>query len=553
MKHIIFRHGNEQEEYTCPLNLLELSRKKQAGYAAQIVAASVDHTLVALQQDIGESKEISFIDMTQEAGIAVYQRSLAFVLVVAVSEIFPDAHVTIEHAISNGLYCEIHKAEELTAEDVAVLEEKMQEIVAADRPILRSQVPLAEAIAFFTAKGQQEQVKLMKQKNAPFVQIFSCGDVMEYDSSAFVPSTGYLKIFALQFWQPGLIIRHPLAKAPDILPRFVPQPKLSEVFLEAEEWGRIMHCSYVVSLNEQVLEGQAQDLIHVAEALHEKKIAQIADFISAHAHQVKVILIAGPSSSGKTTFAQRLGVQLRVNGLRPVPISLDDYFVERDLTPVDEMGVVDFESLEAIDLALFNKDLADLLAGKAVAVPTFNFFTGLREYNGRILQIEPDQPLIIEGIHGLNERLTQSVARQHKIKIYVSALTQLSIDRHHRVATTDARLLRRIVRDNEFRGHNALRSLQMWSSVRRGEEKNIFPFQERADVMFNSSLIYELAILKKYAVPLLEEISSEAAEYTEARRLLNFLSYFVGIDEDAVPPNSILREFIGGSCFFGKS
>ena len=300
----------------------------------------------------------------------------------------------------------------------------------------------------------------------------------------------------------------------------------------------------------RILKGEINDIIRISEALHEKKVAQIADYIATRGDDIHVAIIAGPSSSGKTTFAQRLNIQLRVNGVRPVPISLDDYFVNRDHTPKDEKGDYDFEAIEAIDLPLFNEHLRRILEGEAVEVPFYNFKLGEREYRGHIIQVDKDQPLIIEGIHGLNERLTQSVPRDHKVKIYISALTQLSIDNHNRIPTTDTRLIRRIVRDSQFRSHDALRTLKMWSSVRRGEERNIFPFQEEADIMFNSALIYELGVLKKYAEPLLSKVTETEAEYSEARRLLNFLSYFKDIADDDVPPNSILREFIGKSCFY---
>lgn len=491
--------------------------------------------------------------MIRDTGDHVTQQNLAFVLLMAVDEMLPGTDVTIEHALSNGLYCEIHKEPELNDDDVCRLEEKMRQIIAEKRIIHRREVPLAEAIELFSQRGRLDQVKLLKQKSVATVSLFSCGNIMEYNSVQIADNTGVLPAFTLQYWQPGLIIRYSKSADLNRLPRFVAQPKLFQVFREAEEWGRIMRCSYVYSLNEHIQNGGETELIHVAEALHEKKIAQIADFISSHLHQVRLILIAGPSSSGKTTFAQRLSIQLRVNGLRPVPISLDDYFVEREKTPLDKAGRPDYESLEAIDLELFNHDLASLLAGEAVSVPTFDFFSGRRKYNGRVLQLEPDQPLVVEGIHGLNERLTQAVARPHKIKIYISALTQLAIDRHHRIATTDARLIRRIVRDSQFRGHDALRSLHMWPFVRRGEEKNIFPFQESADVMFNSALIYELAVLKKYAEPLLANVDSQEPEYAEAQRLLHFLSYFRSIPDRMVPANSILREFIGESCFFEET
>lgn len=549
-KKIILIVDGKQAEYLGPISLLQLSREWQKVHRAPIVAAFVNHVLTSLDGELRMDSEVSFVDLKQSAGISVYRRSLAFLLIVAANEVFPNARVSIEHSLSKGLYCEVYKGNELFSQNVTCLEGPMQKIVQEQRLIQRKDYPLDEAIDLFGKLGKQEQVKLLQQKNPATVQTYSCGKVIEFDSSILVPHTGYLQKFALQPWQSGVIIRHILAEDPTVIPPFEAQPKLSDVFLEAENWGKILNCRYVSDLNEHIKNRRQMDLIHVAEALQEKKIAQIADYISDHATLVRLILIAGPSSSGKTTFAQRLGIQLRVNGVRPVPLSLDDYFVERDQTPLDETGKPDFEKLEAIDLTLFNHHLTELLEGKHVAVPTYNFITGKREYNGKVLYLEPDQPLIVEGIHGLNERLTRSVAREQKIKIYISALTQLSIDRHHPISTTDTRAIRRIVRDSNFRGHSALMSLKMWPSVRRGEEKNIFPFQEQADVMFNSALIYELAVLKKYAEPLLCEIKKDETEYAEAQRLLNFLSYFVSIRDDEVPANSILREFIGKSCFY---
>ena len=341
----------------------------------------------------------------------------------------------------------------------------------------------------------------------------------------------------------------PSREAPQEVPGFRDRPKLAKVFQEAESWGSILECTDVGSLNGHLEQDEAASLVRIAEALHEKKIAQVADYIAEHRKEVALVLIAGPSSSGKTTFAQRLMIQLRVNALRPVAISLDDYFVDRSHTPIDEQGKPDFEAIEAIDLELFNHHLERLLAGEEVEIPRFDFRTGQRALSGRRIRITDNQPLIIEGIHGLNERLTEVVPRERKVKIYISALTQLSLDQHNRIPTTDARLIRRIVRDHQFRSHDALATLRIWPSVRRGEHRNIFPFQEDADVMFNSALIYELGMLRKHAQPLLEAIGPEHSEYSEAKRLLSFLAYFHAIEDDLVPANSILREFIGGSCF----
>ncbi|EGO65915.1 nucleoside kinase [Acetonema longum] len=541
--------NGEQREYEREVSLLTIARDVRALYTAPIVAAKVNQRLEDLQYCLDGDCSVDFLDLSTETGMRVYQRSLAFVLIMAVAELFPQGQVTIEHSLAKGLYCELHLGRPLTQTDVEKLETGMRQIVLADRPFIKKELPLNDAIELFEIAGQAEKVALLKQLNQPEVCVYSCGEIADYVHEIMTPSTGYLKIFELRFYQPGLLLRFPRTENPTVLPTYVEQPKLAAIFQEAERWGAILGCGYVGTLNECIQKETVYDIIRVAEALHEKKIAQIADAIVQQG-SVRVILVAGPSSSGKTTFAQRLSIQLRVNGRRPVPISLDDYFVDREHTPRDEQGEYDFEAIEAIDLPLFNDHLRRILAGEEVEIPSFNFKLGAREYLGHKIRISPEQPLIIEGIHGLNERLTQSIPREQKVKIYISALTQLAIDNHNRIPTTDTRLIRRIVRDSQFRSHDALVSLRIWPSVRRGEEKNIFPFQEEADIMFNSALIYELAILKRYAQPLLEQVGTKNPEYSEARRLLQFLEYFEPSGEEDVPPNSILREFIGQSCFY---
>lgn len=542
--------NGEERVYPRGTSLKDVARDRQGLYASAIVAAKVNNSIRDLQAVLTGHCKVEFLDLHTEDGSKTYQRSLTFVMIAAISELFPHGEVTVEHSLSKGLYCEVYLGRDLTPEDVVNIEERMRRIVAEDRPIIKQELPLAEAIALVVKAGQTEKVKLLQQLKRSSVTIYYCGSVYDYLSGTMVPSTGYLPSFELKYYQPGLILRFPGKERPDCIPPYEEQPKLAEIFAEAERWGKILNCGYVATLNTYVQNEQFVDLIRVAEALHEKKIAQIADFISEHRSEVRVILVAGPSSSGKTTFAQRLGIQLRVNGVRPVSISLDDYFVDRAHTPRDEKGDYDFESIEAIELTLFNDHLTRLLAGQEVEIPYYNFLNGQREYRGDKIKLATDQPVIIEGIHGLNERLTTAVSREHKVKIYISALTQLSIDNHNRIPTTDARLIRRIVRDSQFRGHDAIKTLKIWPSVRRGEERNIFPYQEDADIMFNSALIYELAVLKQYAEPLLEKVTKTEPEYSEARRLLNFLSYFEQINDcDDIPTNSILREFIGKSCF----
>jgi uridine kinase len=366
-----------------------------------------------------------------------------------------------------------------------------------------------------------------------------------------VPSTGYLKLFDLKFNEPGLVLRFPEKSTPNQLPEYKEQKKLFNIFREFENWGKILELENISHLNDAIKGGRISEVMAVAEGLHEKKIAQIADMISA-SNNKKLVLIAGPSSSGKTTFAQRLSVQLRVNGLKPVPISLDDFFKNREDTPKDEFGEYDFETIDSIDIVTFNDVIKRLIEGEEVEMPSFNFHTGDREWKGKKLRITEEQVLVVEGIHGLNERLTQYIPKEQKFKIYISALTHLSIDDHNRIPTSDLRLIRRIVRDFQFRSADALSTIKRWDSVRRGEDTYIYPFQEEADIMFNSSLVYELAVLNQIALPQLEKIDNSVPEYIEAKRLSKFLQYFLNADIDEIPSNSILREFVGKSCFFEK-
>jgi len=535
-------------QYESGVNLLQISKDVQHLYATPIVAANINNEIKDLQFCVTFDCTVTFFDLYTETGIKVYQRSLTFVMIAAAHELFPNGKVTVEHSLSKGLYCELHIGEKITKDHLEALEKHMRVIVDENRPITMKSLPIAKAIELFKTAGQAEKLKHIQQLKRERVRIYYCGESYGYFYGTMTPNTGDLKVFEIKQHASGFILRFPHKENPNQLPVFTNQCKLSEIFLEAERWGEILQCGYVATLNEYVQNDKIHDITRVAEALHEKKIAQIADFVSEH-KEVRVILVAGPSSSGKTTFAQRLTIQLKVNGLRPVALSLDDYFIDRARTPRDEKGDYDFEAIEAIDLELFNEHLIRIMNGEAVEVPTYNFLIGQREYCGHVIQIDKNQPLIIEGIHGLNERLTAAVPREHKIKIYISALTQLSIDNHNRIPTTDTRLIRRIVRDSQFRSHDALKTLKMWPSVRRGEEKNIFPFQEDADIMFNSALLYELGVLKKYAEPLLEKITPEWPEYSEAKRLLKFLSYFASIEDNEIPFNSILREFIGSSCF----
>lgn len=542
--------GGGQSVLETPFVLQQAAGSFQQYFQTPIVAAKVDNVLKDLQSEVTEYETIEFVDRTMEDGFKVYQRSVVYLMIVAVRELFVDAEITVEHSISGGLYCEMHMERPLEEDDVRAIEKRMRRIVDEDRAVTRCAWPRRKVVRLFKENGQLAKAKLVSSLERDLVSIYECGGFYDYLYGPMIPSTGSLGLFALDYAAPGLVVRVPTVADPTKVPPFVAQEKLSEIFAEAEQWARILECPYVVSLNYHNRTNAIRDLIRVSEALHEKKIAQIADYIASNTEQIRLVLVAGPSSSGKTTFAQRLAIQMRVNGVRPLSLSLDDYFLDRARTPKDAQGNYDFESLEALDVALFNEHLIRLFKGERVEIPSYNFVTGEREMRGNFLQLDENQPLIVEGIHGLNEALTRLIPRAVKYKVYVSALTQLAIDGHNRIPTTDARLFRRMVRDHRTRGSYALRSIRQWPKVRAGEEKNIFPYQEEADAMFNTSLIYELGVLKKYAKPLLKEVDASLPEYAEATRLLGFLAYFDDIvAEDEVPRNSILREFIGGSCF----
>jgi uridine kinase len=524
--------------------VLELVKNPAVKQSSMVTGAIVNNRLTDLNFEIKEQAKIKLLDLTTLLGHRAYVQSLCLVFIRAAREVIPDCRVLVEHSLAKGLYCEI-KGETLTLAAVKAIEVRMKEIVAADEPFEKIILPRAEAIKLFQNDNRNDKVRMLSYLNKPMVHVYKCGWMYDFFYGYMVPTTGYLKLFALQFYLPGVIIQFPLPESPDSIPEYVPQPKLAKIFYEAERWAEIMEIETVQDLNDLVARGETAQVIRVAEALHEKKIANIADAIYEHKARGNIILIAGPSSSGKTTFAQRLMVQLMVNGMKPFAISMDDYFVNRENTPRDEKGEYDFEALEAIDIELFNDHLTRLIQGQEVELPAFNFKTGTREYRGHKVKIRPGQPIVIEGIHGLNEKLTYSIPQDHKFKIYISALTQLNIDEHNRIPTTDARKIRRLVRDHQFRGNDALATLRIWPSVRRGEDRNIFPYQEDADIMFNSALIYELAVLKPYAEPLLQAIGQEHEEYVEARRLLRFLSYFLPLSPEQIPSNSIIKEFIG--------
>lgn len=542
--------NNEKYEIEKMTTLLELAKRFKDSYQSSIVAARVNNDIRELSYELAEDAKVTFIDLTDEDGMRIYRRSLYFIFIKAVNELFPERNAVISHPMSNGVYCEIRGDEELTEIDVEAVQKKMNEIVSCALPFEKKVVSTESARELYKKTGRLDKYAVLEHRQKPYVTVYNCGGYEDYYYGYMVPDTGYIKCFSLKFHHPGVVIQFPSKGKPEKLPDFEEQKKLFKVFIEYKKWVRILGVENVGALNDIVKSGEIGDLIRVSEALHEKKIAEIADKITNHEEQKRIVLISGPSSSGKTTFANRLGIQLRVNGYTPKTISLDNYFVNRDKTPMDETGEYDYEALEAIDVELFNKHLTALLEGHEVEIPVYNFETGSREAVGQKMIMNKNTILVIEGIHGLNDRLTASISSEDKFKIYVSALTSMNIDDHNRIPSTDTRIIRRIVRDNKFRGCSAINTINRWPSVRRGEEKNIFPYQENADIMFNSSLVYELCLLKTYAEPLLMQLGPENERYSEVKRLIEFLSYFLPIDGKEVPNNSIVKEFVGGSCFF---
>jgi len=515
-----------------------------------ILGALVNNVLEELTFEVFHPISLQFIDITHPDGMRMYVRGISFVLYKAVNELFPDSHLLIDHAVSKGIYCKVTVPEyELTHRDVSKIKQRMKEIVDADIPFIRVEEETEEVIRKFEVQGLIDKINLLKHRGRNFSSYYKLDGDIDAFYGYLVPSTGLLKVFDLNKYFNGLLLQVPQANNPQKAEPLVIQNKLFEIFQEFSQWIKILDVPNISDLNNSCSNGKSEVLIKVAEALHEKKIGQIADDIRSRNNQVKIILISGPSSSGKTTFAKRLAIHLIVNGMKPLNLSLDNYFVNRDDTPLDENGNNDFEAVEALDIDLFNHNLLALLNGEKVAIPRFSFESGTRFYNGETLHMQPENVLIIEGIHGLNPQLTSSIPDEAKFKIYVSALAAINIDDHNRVSTTDNRLIRRIVRDYRYRKYSARETISRWPSVRKGEEKHIFPFQEEADTMFNSALLYELAVLKPFAEPILLEVQPNQPEYSEATRLLSFFRYLKPLKPNEIPPTSILREFLGGSSF----
>ncbi len=514
-----------------------------------VVAALVNNELVSLSFKIEISSTLKLVSLASEAGMRIYRNSLTFLLSRAVSELFPERQLIVGHSLGHGYYFYFDGETEVAKGDLEKIDARMHEIVEQDEPIQRKVISYAEAVDSFRKSGNYSRVELLRFRNEAKIPVYESGGHREIGYQPLAPSTGLLKLFQLRAYNPGFLLRYPSSAEPDKISDFTDSPVLFQVFMEYKAWGKILNVNSTGKLNELIESRGMGDFIQVAEALHNKKIASIADGIAERRGTVKAVMIAGPSSSGKTTFTKKLAIQLKVLGFNPVIISLDDYFVSRAETPRDENGDYDFESIKAINIPLLNSNLLELFDEKEVEIPVFDFKLGAPKAEGHKLQLDNRSILLMEGIHGLNDELTAQVPKESKYKIYVSALTQLNLDDRNRIPTTDNRLLRRMVRDHQFRGHSALRTLHMWPSVRRGEDRNIFPYQNNADAAFNSALDYELAVLKTYADPLLRTVKPYDPEYAEAIRLMTFLNNFVGIPDRQVPGDSILREFIGASSF----
>lgn len=529
---------------------LELAKNFQKKYDHDIVLVLENNKMRELFRKVKDGAAVTFLTTGQIDGYNTYRRSATLLLLKAIYDVEGmDAvrSMKVEFSAGEGYYVSSRKMP-VNEETLARIEKRMKELVSQNLPIEKRSIPVEEAIEHFTRHGMTDKARLFRFRRSSSVNVYLLDGFEDYYYGYMVPSTGYLKYFKLIPYDEGFVLEFPPRKTPETFGPFREQPKVFQTLKNSTKWGEILNVGTVGALNEQISEGNVGNIILAQEAIMEKGLGDIAAEIASRPDK-KLIMIAGPSSSGKTTFSHRLSIQLMAHGLKPHPIAVDNYFVERVNTPKDENGQYNFECLEAMDIELFNQQMSALLRGEKVFMPTFNFVTGMKEYKGNSLKLGPEDVLVIEGIHCLNDALSYSLPAENKFKIYVSALTQMNIDEHNRIPTTDGRLIRRMVRDARTRGASAQKTISMWPSVRRGEDENIFPYQESADVVFNSALIYELAVLKQYAEPLLFGIRPEDPEYLEAKRLLKFLNYFQGIDSNLIPGNSILREFIGGSFF----
>ncbi len=544
--------GDKTVEYKKGTKYQKIAEDFQPYYEHRIVLAVVGtNRLQELDKTLESDTKLDFVTTGDKAGFETYKRSMCFLLVKAVHDVGGHdkvERVRIHFSVSKGYYCTIDGEIGLDEEFLQRVTDRMHELSEQKIKIGKRAVPTSEAVELFHKHKMYDKECLFEYRRVSTVNIYSINEFEDYYYGYMVPDTGYLQEFSLHLYGDGFVIQFPTIKEPEVIPAFAPREKLFQVQNDSIHWGDLQGIDTVGALNDMITQHDMREVVLVQEAYQERKIGEIAKQIAARP-EVKFILIAGPSSSGKTTFSHRLSIQLRVNGLTPHPIAVDNYFVNREDTPKDKDGNYNFECLEAIDVKQFNEDMTNLLKGEKVYLPIFNFKTGQRNYSTVPKQLGENDILVIEGIHCLNPKLTENLNDNNKFKIYISALTQLNIDEHNRIPSTDGRLIRRIVRDARTRGTSATRTISMWNSVRKGEEENIFPFQEEADVMFNSSLVYELAVLKQYVEPLLFGVDKQAPEYVEAKRLLKFFDYFIGIGSENVPTNSLLREFIGGGCF----
>ena len=512
------------------------------------VSARVNNKVEGMHYRVYNSKDVEFLDMTSASGSRAYTRTLFFVLCKAVQDIYPNTDVVIDIPVSNGFYVDIRLGRPVVDEDVNILRRRMQEIIDSKMPIRRFTVPTEEAIALFQEKGDVEKVKLLRTSGSIYTTYYKIGEYVDYYYGTLLTNTSQLYLFGLEKYYDGMLLRIPSVSNPDVLGEMTRQDKMFDIFKEHHRWQEILGIRTVGDFNQAIDAGHATDIINISEALQEKKLAKIAEEIASR-KGVKLVLLAGPSSSGKTTSCKRLSIQLAVNGLKPLQISLDDYFVDRDKTPKDENGDFDFESIYALNLDLLNEQFNALFRGEEVELPKYDFPSGKSVKSGKMLKLEPNNVLVVEGIHALNPELTAHVPEEQIFRVYASALTTILLDNHNYIPTTDNRLLRRIIRDYKYRGVSAQETIRRWPSVRSGENKWIFPFQENADAMLNTAMLYELSVLKMQAEPLLQQVPENCEEFAEAYRLLKFLKYFKGIPYNNLPPTSLLREFLGGSSF----
>ena len=547
---IQIRCKNNGQTLTAPIGstLSEVFRNAGIDMKYGPICAKVNNKVEGMHYRIYHNKDVEFLDMTSGSGSRNYTRSLFFVLCKAVHNLYAQSNVVIDIPVSKGYYVDLTIGHEVTDDDVARIRQRMQQIIDAKMPIRRFEVPTEDAVRMFEEKGDKAKSKLLRSAGSLYTTYYQIDDYVDYYYGSLLTNTSKIYLFGLEKYFNGLLLRIPDLKDPGVLPQMTRQDKMFEIFREHHRWQEIMGLRTVGDFNEMVCKGQATNLINVSEALQEKKLTEIADEIASR-KDVKLVLLAGPSSSGKTTTCKRLSIQLLANGIKPLQISLDDYFVDREHTPKDDKGEYDYESIYALNLKLINDQFNALFRGEEIELPKYNFQTGRSEKSGKKLRMQPNNVLVVEGIHALNPELTAQIPEAQKFRVYVSALTTILLDDHNYIPTTDNRLLRRIIRDYKYRGVNAQETIHRWPSVRAGENKWIFPYQENADVMFNSAMLFELAVIKQQAEPLLEQVPENCEEYSEAYRLRKFLKYFQPIPNRDIPPTSLLREFLGGSSF----